>query len=280
MKIITRLMEDDYVSYSALCKQQGALAAEAIWQELEAVRKENSIRAVLRDKHDYLCFTPFVIRRQKEVLSLLLYLQLYYRDKKTPLLAMQAIDYELQRYSTFYHADLFLYQELQKKYCDLLLVLFCLTLLPESINQQMVRLWKQLVIPQAPMEEHMFFVDEILYKSAFLSSDKTYLFLLFLTQAELKFEECLLLLKSDSDEYLRMTKEQLEHRFPQFSEQQIAFFVTHREQNAYYSIQEYKEYANVCYETARTAMEDFVKQGWYWRRKIGKRFYYTTIAGH
>ncbi len=279
MKIILDLLLNGYVSYASLCQQQGGLAAEAIWQELERARKEMRIVSTITNAQDYLCLTPYTIRRQRELLSLLTHVELYYCEQRSTDIVSSVIKQALCQ-SIPQQREMLLYQELQKENCDLLLVLFCLTLLPDPLKQTMCTLWKQLVIPLAPLDVSSFWVDELLHKSDFLNNDKTYLFLLFLSQVQLKFEECLLLLKRDCDDYLRMTNEQLVHRFPNFSKQQIAFFVAHREVNSYYSIQEYKEFAHVCYETARNAMESFVAQGWYQQRKIGKRFYYTTVAGH
>ena len=279
MKIILNLLMEGYVSYASLCQQQGGLTAEAIWQELESARKGMRTLSTVSNGQDYLCLTPYVVRRQRELLSLLTHIELYYSEKRSTSIVSSVIKQTLNQ-SMPYQKEMLVCQELQKENCDLLLVLFCLTLLPDLLRETMCNLWKQLVIPLAPLDMSSFFVDELLHKSDFLNNDKTYLFLSFLSQAQLKFEECLLLLRRDCDDYLRMTNEPLVHRFPNLSEQQIAFFVAHREANSYYSIQEYKEFTHVCYETARNAMESFVAQGWYRQRKIGKRYYYTTVAGH
>ena len=118
-------------------------------------------------------------------------------------------------------------------------------------------------------------LDFQLWKEELLQQDKTYLFLRFLQQLELKFNECLLLLNRDRSDFLHMTKEQLLHRYPQVSNRQIEFFVSHRNIHDYYTISEYMKFNDVCYETARQAMEQLVEQQWYHRRKIGKRFFYS-----
>ena len=85
-------------------------------------------------------------------------------------------------------------------------------------------------------------------------------------------------LNRDSCEWLRLCEEELLHRFPQFSRQQISFFAAHRDLGCYYSIQEYARHAQVCYETARQAMEQFTACRWYYRRKVGKRFLYSVSS--
>ncbi len=279
MKLITQLMHDDYPSYISLCKQQGNLAGEALWEELEKERMFYRLKGGLLSLNDYLCMTPFVLKRENQLFSLCNQcVQLFHGDAL--LSFADTIKKELMFQKMQLRKDSLLYLLLEDMYCDQLLVLFCFTLLPVPLCEEMCRLWKQLLMPNIPIDVKAFFVDPMLYKNMFVEKDKTYLFLKFLSLLELNFEECLLLLKSDCGDFLKMSKEQLFHRYPFFSKQQIAFFVTHRNPYDYYSIQEYMRYSHVCYETARIAMERFVHYKWYHRRKIGKRFYYTTLAGH
>lgn len=280
MEIIERLLSEGYVSYGELCERQGALAGEALWMELERERKRWRMTGTLVKDSDYLCMTPYVLMRRCTLLALLSHMQAAYHAALEPLAWSECLRRELAGQGLLFDAKGLLHQELKTAAADPLLVLFCLVLHERFNALSLCRLWQECLIAKAPLEPSCYLPDALLDLDLYERSDKTYLFLRFLSQLELNFKECLLLLKRDCGDYLRMTKEQLAHRCPHLSKQQIAFFVAHRSEREYYSIQEYMCFENVCYETARQAMEGLHQIGWYRRRKIGKRFYYTTVSGY
>lgn len=274
VEIVTKLLRESYLDYPQLCECYGALSAEALWKELEEARMHWRLNETLLGKSGYLCMTPYVLQRRCELLALLNQLQLSYPRVKG--MTMEVVSLRLQTIDL--DAYPLLASQLRMPQGDLLLLLFCLSLLPQDART-LCQLWKDLVLPAAPLRETALFMDEDAAAKRWKRPDQTYLFLHFLSQLELNFKECLLLLKRDCGDHLRMSGEQLQHRYPLLSQRQIAFFVSHRGRDEYYSIQDYMRFADVCYETARQAMEQLAAQHWYRRRKIGKRFYYTTMVG-
>lgn len=70
-------------------------------------------------------------------------------------------------------------------------------------------------------------------------------------------------------------QEIIEH-FPFLQQEQAAFYLQHNRPNHYYTIQQYIEANEVCYETGRIKMEQLVKIGWYKKKKVGKKFVYSV----
>lgn len=278
MEIINRLLQEGYCTYKQLRETHGALGAEALWQELKREREKSRILIGSHSSGDFLCLTPFVRKRQYELLLLLAHCELYYHSvqkEKQMILTAPVMQEAIRVHGLQYECPVLLREQLKRDVPDLLLVLFCFNLFPYPSNQHFCDLWKELILPGAELKRPGLRLDFQLWKEELLQQDKTYLFLRFLQQLELKFNECLLLLNRDRSDFLHMTKEQLLHRYPQVSNRQIEFFVSHRNIHDYYTISEYMKFNDVCYETARQAMEQLVEQQWYHRRKIGKRFFYS-----
>ena len=74
-----------------------------------------------------------------------------------------------------------------------------------------------------------------------------------------------------------MQLQELQERFPELSERQLLFYVDHRKPYCYYTIRQFMEYAGVCNETARCAMEQLVHRQCYQRRRVGKKYVYYTV---
>ena len=85
------------------------------------------------------------------------------------------------------------------------------------------------------------------------------------------------------DEYLHMlyhlfqNKDDLIAHYPELKEYQIAFYEQHHELGVYYSISQFQDFCHTSYETSRQAMELMVDLELYRRRKIGKRYMYTSV---
>ncbi|MFR2884937.1 MAG: hypothetical protein ACLTCB_01130 [Merdibacter sp.] len=106
----------------------------------------------------------------------------------------------------------------------------------------MTNLWAAYLLGKSALKDKL--ADQLIPCAQGLERlDRTRDFLAFLDLLELNFNKCLLLLNRDSCEWLRLCEEELLHRFPQFSRQQISFFAAHRDLGCYYSIQEYARHA-------------------------------------
>ena len=70
--------------------------------------------------------------------------------------------------------------------------------------------------------------------------------------------------------------EHLVYLYPQLKKHQIQFYLEHHAPGHYYTIEQFIEYSDVCYETGRTALEQLVALGFYTKLKQGKKFVYTA----
>lgn len=105
--------------------------------------------------------------------------------------------------------------------------------------------------------------------------DATYAFLSFLEQLQLKISEGMVLLSWDLNCHKNtLDVNELKECYPQISETTLTFYEIHRVAQRYYTIQHFMEHGNVCYETARNAMDKLVEMKLYKKCKIGKKFVY------
>lgn len=106
-------------------------------------------------------------------------------------------------------------------------------------------------------------------------NDKTYEFLKFIEQIELKIIQGMVLLERTCDStHVDLDVHELSQRYPQLSMTQITFYKRHNSAEHYYTISHFMEFTGVCYETARSAMDMLVELHWYQKRKLGKKFVY------
>ncbi|MEE0773383.1 MAG: hypothetical protein U0M47_00200 [Merdibacter sp.] len=265
-----RLLEEEYSTYEALRERNGALAADLLWEELQAGRRRVRVECGLLLPDDHLAMTAYVLRRRLSVSALLQQCIYHYCLPGAAISLPARIAFQLEEYGIRTYSVL-LRHELRSSSPDLILILFALQYLPTPYREKMTNLWAAYLLGKSALKDKL--ADQLIPCAQGLERlDRTRDFLAFLDLLELNFNKCLLLLNRDSCEWLRLCEEELLHRFPQFSRQQISFFAAHRDLGCYYSIQEYARHAQVCYETARQAMEQFTACRWYYRRKVGKRF--------
>lgn len=271
-----RLLEEEYSTYEALRERNGALAADLLWEELQAGRRRVRVECGLLLPDDHLAMTAYVLRRRLSVSALLQQCIYHYCLPGAAISLPARIAFQLEEYGIRTYSVL-LRHELRSSSPDLILILFALQYLPTPYREKMTNLWAACLLGKSALKDKL--ADQLIPCAQGLERlDRTRDFLAFLDLLELNFNECLLLLNRDSCEWLRLCEEELLHRFPQFSRQQISFFAAHRDLGCYYSIREYARHAQVCYETARQAMEQFTACRWYYRRKVGKRFLYSVSS--
>ena len=66
-----RLLEEEYSTYEALRERNGALAADLLWEELQAGRRRVRVECGLLLPDDHLAMTAYVLRRRLSVSALL-----------------------------------------------------------------------------------------------------------------------------------------------------------------------------------------------------------------
>ncbi len=69
---------------------------------------------------------------------------------------------------------------------------------------------------------------------------------------------------------------ELMYQYPQLKKYQIEFYLDHHEPGFYYTIEQFIEYSDVCYETGRCALKQLADLGFYQMMKLGKKFVYTA----
>ncbi|MFA6739132.1 MAG: IMCp domain-containing protein [Bacilli bacterium] len=80
----------------------------------------------------------------------------------------------------------------------------------------------------------------------------------------------------DSDEYAKHLME----LNPLIRDHQARFYATHRTKGRYYTIGQFKEFANCAYETARTSMDFLTTLGLYRKEQLKNKFVYTPTSQH
>jgi Fic family protein len=69
--------------------------------------------------------------------------------------------------------------------------------------------------------------------------------------------------------------EQLLYKHPSLKKQMAAFYASHHEPGQFYTISQFRDFANCAYETARTSMEHLVVLGYYRKEPYKNKFLYT-----
>lgn len=64
---------------------------------------------------------------------------------------------------------------------------------------------------------------------------------------------------------------------PELSKKQIKFFVEHSDIRSNYTVKDFQEYFGTSYETARYSLENLVEKKFYKKKKVGKKYVYTSI---
>lgn len=74
-----------------------------------------------------------------------------------------------------------------------------------------------------------------------------------------------------------VNEKQLQRLSPEMMMSQCSFYVKHHAYGYYYDVEEYMQFCDTSYETARVHMQKMVDAGWYRKIKAGKKFVYTVL---
>lgn len=80
-----------------------------------------------------------------------------------------------------------------------------------------------------------------------------------------------------SDREIKEYVEYLLETNPHLNKNQASFFANHCTLGRYYTIQQFKQFAKVAYETARTSMDKLASEGYYEKLQVKNKFVYTPI---
>jgi len=82
--------------------------------------------------------------------------------------------------------------------------------------------------------------------------------------------------KQNNQKEEKNVKEFLEN-YPSLHYIQAHFYLSHNTIGKFYTVDQFRLYENVAYETARTSMDFLAKLGFYTKGKVGKKFTYTPL---
>ena len=80
----------------------------------------------------------------------------------------------------------------------------------------------------------------------------------------------------DIDEIESNTEKMLQ-LYPHLKRKQAHFYITHCTLGFNYTISQFEKYEKTVYETARTSMDALANLGFYEKKKIGKKFFYSPV---
>ena len=83
--------------------------------------------------------------------------------------------------------------------------------------------------------------------------------------------------KAQDERALNRLAKDLPEEDPYLSPKQAHFYVRHNTVGKFYTIQQFKKFEGVVYETARTSMDNLAKRGYYRREQVKNKFVYTPI---
>ncbi len=71
--------------------------------------------------------------------------------------------------------------------------------------------------------------------------------------------------------------DQLRHEHPNITKKQAEFYVAHNDPRASYTLNDFRKYIGSAYETSRYSLENLVKEGFYKKKLVGKKYVYKAV---
>lgn len=302
LTIIKKYSEDAYFRKEDLAKELDHYIVDTVWSEIERYREQFRMDVSFCEQRH------FVVLNRKVLFELMKTQQMWYtyqqrlqessdeskliedeRQGKWSLLRHQRMGVTPCNRMAWYQDALHLLncgeaidyaflQFLTSEDTPLLLRLFlCRIYLEESIYTVMSRL---LMMEYGEQMGSLFAMleEDKRGKIVIIDADISYYLLQYLRDIRLKISDIMVLLTSSFEEdQQRLPVEELLARYPQLSSDQIQFYARHRKRAHYYTIANYMEDCQSCYETARYSMDKLVSEHWYQKQKLGKKFVYFIV---
>ena len=177
-----RLLEEEYSTYEALRERNGALAADLLWEELQAGRRRVRVECGLLLPDDHLAMTAYVLRRRLSVSALLQQCIYHYCLPGAAISLPARIAFQLEEYGIRTYSVL-LRHELRSSSPDLILILFALQYLPTPYREKMTNLWAACLLGKSALKDKL--ADQLIPCAQGLERlDRTRDFLAFRDQLE------------------------------------------------------------------------------------------------
>lgn len=293
--------EQRYLTKAKLAQEIDSYLLEPIWQEVKNYRSLFRYDLQIHQKPYYLTRNPLTINKILQVEELMR----RYEDTQT-----ERFDYycpyldeeENQHYQQYLiylqlHPYLskeeFFLQILQRFHIDDINKLHLQFLLSEE-EPFLLRYFTLMFISRRSSSllmmpfliiEHRTYIKElcsiVTFKDSYeeeIDDDITYAFLTMLEELRLLLYKKMVSLNHTPQDLCKvLQEEELIERYPNLKKEQIHFYVQHRKLGHYYTIQNYIQQMNVCYETARYSLDQLVEHHWYEKKKVGKKFVYFIV---
>ncbi len=120
------------------------------------------------------------------------------------------------------------------------------------------------------MREAIVLVNDVFLQTT-TDFDKTYILQNWIDVLEMKILNKLNDIQTDTN----LNFHELSYRYPQLKKYQIEFYLKHNTRGYFYTLEQFIDFTEVCYETSRTSMDQLVSLGFYDKIKQGKKFIYT-----
>lgn len=133
-------------------KEMGALAADLLWEELQAGRRRVRVECGLLLPDDHLAMTAYVLRRRLSVSALLQQCIYHYCLPGAAISLPGANRVSLEEYGIRTYSVL-LRHELRSSSPDLILILFALQYLPTPYREKMTNLWAACLLGKSALKD-------------------------------------------------------------------------------------------------------------------------------
>lgn len=289
--------EEMYISKQELAKQFHASVVEPLWMQISTYRQMFAMTYEVAERQVHLVMNAYVVSQLEMTMRQLFRLQArqqgvvlqktMFNDTQNAILVTFSQGLYSRRQRIRYFQELFAQLEITVR--QTLLLQLTDESIPLLIRSFLIQLSYQDQAPIAMQLCHILGMDaDINDLTQLLPSDGTVdimkerdvtpAFLLYLSQIRLKLSQVMIsLYGAPIHQHRSMKAVELQERYPQLSHKQVAFYMKHRAWKHFYTIHNYMKFCNVCYETARCAMDELVLETWYQKQKMGKKFVYFVI---
>lgn len=265
--------EEIYISKEELSKQVSGVILEEVWKQIESYRALFRKTYVFGNRKIQLVLYQRCMEEMLEATTLLFQFKQPAPGsallRKAYFLYGDALHWaaDMGRYAGLRDLSHSEYEFLESQHIPLLIRIFFLFEFCDDAS-----LWGEILFLKNNCQFPVSFIHRgSAYKKGQCDMTKEFeQFLHALYRKILQYKGSLKMCENKCEQSLTVLREQ----YPQLQKEVLSFYVHHRDVYHAYTIRQYVEFHDVCYETARCAMEKLKEYRFYVRRKVGKRFVY------
>lgn len=271
---------------------------DQVWKDIEVYRSYFKIHDSCMKENEYVVLNGYVSKKMMILMEKMLmlpekegqndflinWIRESIQDEKEIFLCLDFLK-ECQMKNLSYstcreHLKMFFFEE---KDCDFYLQRSCPFMIRLNAllgNEELTPIQKValtgIIFKQVNCEKFLAYLDpDSFIKEYSKEEDQTYNLL-----ALIKSFNQILNKKLIKGEEVALNKQGLEtliYRYPMLPKAAVSFYAKHNQPGHYYTISQYIEENQVCYETGRQAMEQLVHYRFYQKTKVGKKFVYSIF---